>query len=163
MEAHVSETVSVSEHDIDRIERAIKANTDISQVFPRLMTLASNGSGEGPTIKVKITKKQGAPVRYISGDDPTSAAAIREVDMRKKYHISPSDLATRLGMNTTHCKALRKYLEIYKEKSNLTIFEFGSQQHPRYSDNALRIMNENNKPDLIEKALKRRVDIKPNN
>jgi hypothetical protein len=34
MEAHVSETVEVSERDIDRIEKAIKAGTQVDQVFP---------------------------------------------------------------------------------------------------------------------------------
>ncbi|MNN44303.1 hypothetical protein D3C81_1585870 [compost metagenome] len=36
MEAHVTETVEVSERDIDRIEKAIRTGTQVDQVFPRL-------------------------------------------------------------------------------------------------------------------------------
>jgi len=152
MEAHVSDTVTVSERDIDRIERAVKNGTEVERVFPRLMTLASDVSGEGPTIKVRITKKEGAPVRYVSGDDPESAAAIREVDLQKKYHISPQQLATQLGISTNRCKALRTHLGIDNDPASVMVFEFGSQKHPRYSDNALRILKESNTPEIVELA-----------
>ncbi|MBJ9673388.1 hypothetical protein [Burkholderia gladioli] len=156
MEAHVSDTVSVSERDIDRIERAIKIGTEVERVFPRLMTLASDVSGEGPTIKVRITKKEGPPIRYISGDDPEAAAAIREVDLQKKYYISPKQLAIQLGLSTNRCKALRTHLNIDSNASNVMVFEFGSQKHPRYSDNALRILKESNTPEIVDLAWRAR-------
>lgn len=157
MEAHVSDTVTVSERDIDRIERAIKGATEVERVFPRLMTLASDVTGEGPTIKVRFTKKEGAPVRYVSGDDPEAAAAIREVDLRKKYHISPQQLADHLGLSTNRCKALRDFLGIDADPANIMVFEFGSQKHPRYSDNALRILKENNVAEIVEQAWRGRL------
>ncbi|WP_428852067.1 hypothetical protein [Imbroritus primus] len=152
MEAHASETVSISERDIDRIERAIKSATAIENVFPRLMTLASDVAGEGPTMKVRFTKKEGPPVRYVAGDDPEAAAAIREVDLRKKYYISPQDLAGKLNLSTSRCKALRDFLGIDNAPENVMVFEFGSQKHPRYSDNALRVLRENNTPETLAQA-----------
>ena len=156
MEAHISESVSVSERDLDRIERAIKAGTPVEQVFPRLMTLASDVAGEGPTIRVRITKKEGPAVRFVSGDDPEAAAAIREVDLQKKYHLSPQQLADRLGLSTIRTKALRDFLAIDADLKNVMVFEFGSQKHPRYSDNALRTLQENNTPEMLERAWEQR-------
>jgi len=156
MEAHVSNEVTVSERDMDRIEKAIKAGAEVASVFPRLMTLASDVSGDGPTIKVRITKKEGMAVRYVSGDDPESAAAIREVDLQKKYHLSPQQLAEKLKMSTNRCKALRDYLSVDSNPANVMVFEFGSQKHPRYSDNALRFLVENSSPELVEKAWRER-------
>lgn len=111
MEAHVNEEVAVSKRDLDRIENAIKEDAPVEQVFPRLMTLATKVEGEGPTIRVRITKLADAPaIRYISGDDPEGVAAIREVDLQKKYHWSPSALAknwvcrlTRPRLSVTSC------------------------------------------------------------
>lgn len=157
MEAHVSDNVSVSERDLDRIERAIKADTPIAQVFPRLMTLASDVAGEGPTIRVRITKKEGPPVRFVAGDDPEAAAAIREVDLQKKYYLSPQQLADRLELSTNRTKALRDLLAIDVDPKNVMVFEFGSQKHPRYSDNALRTLQENNTPDILERAWEQRA------
>lgn len=157
MEAHVSEEVAVSKRDLDRIEEAIKEDTPVDEVFPRLMTLATNIDGEGPTIRVRITKAADAPaVRYLSGDDPEGAAAIREVDLQKKYHWSPRELAEKLGLTTSKAKAVRDFLRIDEDPANVHVFEFGSQRHPRYSDNAHRILRDAITPELIEQAWRER-------
>lgn len=157
MEAHVSEEVAVSKRDLDRIEEAIKVGMEMEQVFPRLMTLATSVEGEGPTIRVRITKSADAPaVRYISGDDPESAAAIREVDLQKKYHWSPSALANKLGLSLNKAKAVRDFLRIDEDPANVMVFEFGSQKHPRYSDNALRVLRDALTPELVEQAWRER-------
>lgn len=54
MEAHVKEGVAISRRDLDRIEEAIRRDTPIDQVFPRLMMLAMNVEGEGATIRVRF-------------------------------------------------------------------------------------------------------------
>lgn len=153
MEAHVSEEVAISKRDLDRIEEAIKEGTPVEQVFPRLMALATNVEGEGPTIRVRIIKSADAPaIRYISGDDPEGAAAVREVDLQKKYHWSPSALAAKLELSANKVKAVRDFLHIDKDPANVMVFEFGSQKHPRYSDNALRLLREATTPELVEQA-----------
>ena len=157
MEAHVSKDVAISKRDLDRIEEAIKEDTQVEQVFPRLMTLATNVEGEGPTIRVRITRAADAPaVRYASGDDPEGAAAIREVDLQKKYHWSRSALAEKLGLSPNKAKAVRDFLRINEDPANVMVFEFGSQKHPRYSDNALRVLREAITPELVEQAWRER-------
>lgn len=153
MEAHVSDDVSVSEHDLDRIERAVRNGTPIEQVFPRLMTLSTDVAGEGPTVRVRIVKNDDAPaVRYVSGDDPAAAAAIRELDLQKKYHLSPQQVADRLGVSTIKAKVLRAFLGIEDDPNCVHVFEFGSQKHPRYSDNAMRALEQAYTPELMEQA-----------
>lgn len=153
MEAHVSEEVAVSKRDLDRIEEAIKSDTPVEQVFPRLLTLATNIEGEGPTIRVRITRDADAPaIRYVSGDDPAGAAAIREVDLQKKYHWSPRALAEKLELNVNKAKAVRDLLRIDEDPANVMVFEFGSQKHPRYSDNAYRVLRDAITPELVEQA-----------
>jgi len=153
MEAHVSDEVAVSKRDLDRIEEAIKLNEPVERVFPRLLTLATSVEGEGPTIRIRITRDADAPaIRYVSGDDPEGAAAIREVDLQKKYHWSPSKLAEKLDLSLNKAKAIRDLLRIDENPANVMVFEFGSQKHPRYSDNALRTLQEAITPELINKA-----------
>jgi hypothetical protein len=158
MEAHVSEEVAVSRRDVQRIEEAIKGNVPLEQIFPRLMTLATNVEGEGPTMRVRVTRAADAPaVRYVSGDDPEGAAAIREVDLQKKYHWSPSALAQKLGLTPNKAKAVRDHLRVDANPANVMVFEFGSQRHPRYSDNALRTIQDAITPGLVEQAWRERL------
>lgn len=161
MEGHVTDNVAVSERDIDRIERAIKNGTPVAEVFPRLLTLRNDLTGEGATLKVKFSKKEGAPVRFVSGDDPDASGAIREIDLQKKYHLSPQQLADKLGISPPRCKALRDHLQIDADASNVMIFEFGSQKHRRYSDNAMRQLEAANNPATLGIAWRDRNLVRP--
>jgi hypothetical protein len=150
MESHVVEEVKVSEKDIDRIEKAIRQKKPIADVFPRLGTIATTTSGEGIEIKVHFTKKQGAPVRFVSGDDPEQAAAVRELDLQKKFHMQASQLAQKVGLTGPKAAALRRHLGIDGDKDSTHVFEFGSQKIRCYSDNALRKMKDSLKVESID-------------
>lgn len=146
LEAHVAEDTRVSDSDVDRVEKGIKAGKTREQVFPKLSPLAADISGEGLTVKVKIVKHADAlPVRLVrdgAGGEDLDAAAVREVDLQKKYHWSPFELADKLGVSRPRATALREHLGIDRDPDSLHVFEFGAQRHPRYSDNALTRMRE---------------------
>ena len=143
MESHVVDAVAITERDIDRVERAIRKGQELENVFPRLLTVqTSSTSGHGFEVRVLFTKKEGAPVKFISGDDPSEAAAVREVDLQKKYHFSASALAEKLKLTPPKAKAVRDYLGLDADPDCAHIFEFGSQKIPRYSDNAFSKMRQ---------------------
>lgn len=139
MEAHVVDEVDVSEKDIDRIEKAIKAGKNFGEVFPRLTSLGTETQGEGIEIKVHFTKRQGAPVQFVPADDPT-AAAVRELDLRKKYHLSPKQLANSVALTTPKAAAVRRFLNLDADESCRHVFEFGKSKFPCYSDKAVSVI-----------------------
>jgi len=142
MEAIVTDEVEISERDIDRIEKAMKGGTEFAAVFPRLATVGTTTTGEGINLTVHFTKKQGAPVHYVGGDDPTAAAAVREVDLRKKFHLQATPLARKVGLSPPKAKVLRNHLKIDEDPTCSHLFEFGSSKFMCFSDNAVRKMQE---------------------
>lgn len=140
LEGHVAEDTLVSERDVNRVEKGIREGKKVSQVFPRLATVGARFTGDGPTVKVHFTKREGAPVMFISADDPREAAAIRQVDLERKYHLSKRALAERAGLTPPRATALRRHLRIDEDDDCVHVFQFDSQRHYRYSDNALRRM-----------------------
>lgn len=142
MEALVADEVEISEKDIDRIEKAIREGDDPAAVFPRLITVGTNTEGEGVTLKVQLVKKEGAPIRFVGGDDPEAAAAIREVDMRKKFSLERAALAKKLGLSEPKAKILRQHLTIDGDQNCCRIFEYGKSSIPCFSDNAFTKMKE---------------------
>ena len=141
LEAHTADVV-VSKQDVDRVERAIKKGDTRSKVFPRLDELTTEVAGEGVNVAVRFVKKGGLPVRYVAADDPTAAAAVREVDLQRKYHWSPAALAEKLGLTGPRAVALRRHLGIDNDENCVHTFKFGSQTHTRFSDNAYRRLKE---------------------
>ncbi|MCK0114335.1 hypothetical protein MWU75_19540 [Ornithinimicrobium sp. F0845] len=146
LEAHVAEDTRVSDSDVNRVEKGIKAGKTRQLVFPKLSPLSAEISGEGLTVKVKIVKQADAlPVRLVrdgNGGEDVDAAAVREVDLQKKFHWSPFDLADKLSISRPRATALRDHLGIDKDPDCRHVFEFGSQKHPRFSDNALTRMRD---------------------
>jgi hypothetical protein len=142
MESHIVDEVAVSERDISRIEKAIRAGKAPKQVFPRLGTLATTTTGDGINVKVHFTKKQGAPVRFVSADDTEEAGAVRELDLSKKYYLPAAKLAAKVGLTGPRSTALRKYIGIDADKDCAREFVFGKSRFFQFSDNAVRKMRE---------------------
>ena len=142
VEAHVREDGVVSSQDVDRVEKAIRAGGRRSEVIPRLSEIGTAVAGEGVEIQVRFVKSGGVPVRYVGTESDVAAGAIRQVDLQKKYYLAKAELARRLHIDTTRCKALRWRLGIDDGDDFCHDFTFGSQTHQQYSDNALRLMEE---------------------
>ncbi|HVA09560.1 MAG TPA: DUF3644 domain-containing protein [Acidimicrobiales bacterium] len=136
IEAHVREDGIVSKRDVDRVERAIRAGGTRGQVFPSLSEIGTTLAGDGVEIQVRFVKKGGVPVRFIGAGEDVVAGAVREVDLQKKYHRSKADLAMTFKLDTGRCKALRWKFGIDSDLGCYHDFEFGSQIHRQYSDNA---------------------------
>jgi hypothetical protein len=137
MEAHAAEGVLVSRKDVSRVERAILQKKDRHHVFPRLSNLGTEITGDGLQVTVRFSKNKGAPVRLVGADDDVEAAAIREVDLQRKYHFSPAELAKHLNLSPPRTVALRRFLRIDEDPACRHDFVFGSQTHRGYSDNAV--------------------------
>lgn len=142
MESHVVDEVAVSEKDITRIENAIRGGKAAGQVFPRLATLATTTSGDGINVTVHFTKKQGAPVRFVSGDDTEEAGAVRELDLSKKFYLPAAKLAAKVGLTGPRSTALRQHIGIDGDKDCAHEFVFGKSRFLQFSDNAVRKMRE---------------------
>ncbi len=138
MESHVAAGVNISEADIDRVEKAIRESRPREDIFPRLGGLHTEVTGAGATVSVRFTKKpgEGAPVRLIAADDPTEAAAVREVDLQKRFYLSATKLAEKLKVTPPKSHALRQRLGIDTDPHCMHVFAFGKSRHPMFSDNA---------------------------
>lgn len=142
MEAHVEPDAKVSAKDVARVERGIRDGNPRDQVFPRLEELATAIDGEGVNLIVHFTKKRGAPVRFVV-DDSVPAAGIREIDLLKKYHRPPGELAEQLGISASRSTALRRHLGVDSDGPYSHQFVLSASNRPRrYSDNAFRAMRE---------------------
>lgn len=136
MEAHTDPETEVSEANVNRVERRIKNGEARARVLPHLEDVATTIDGSGVTITVHFSKKQdGAPVRFVAdGSEP--AAVIREVDLQKRFHRLPGELAQALGLSIPRSLALRRHLGIDGDASCCHEFTRGRTRWLGFSDNA---------------------------
>lgn len=141
MESHIDPDAQVSVADVNRVEKGVKAGKTRDQVFPRLGEVGAAVTGQGLDVQVRFVKQDGLPVRLVT-DPSVDAAAIRDVDLQKKYHRPPNDLARAVGLTTARGTALRDHLGIDSDEACRHVFVFGSQRHVRFSDNAFTRMRD---------------------
>lgn len=142
MEGHIAEDARVSERDVDRVMKGVRAGKPVEDVFPRLRALDVATTGDGPNVMVRFIKKGGAPVTFVAADDPADAAAVRELDLQRKYHLSATELAEKVGLTPNRATALRRHLAIDGDPACRHEFVFGAAKHVAFSDNAYRKMQD---------------------
>lgn len=132
----------VSESDVRRVARGIRDHKTREQVFPKLTGYSTDVGGSGLTVEVRLVKAGGLPVTYTS-DPLGEPAAIRTVDLQKKFYMGPHDLADRVGVKRNQAMALRRHLGLDSDDGHFSHeFVFGRSKHRQYSDNALRAMKD---------------------
>lgn len=134
------DAAEVSETDVRRVARGIRDGKSRSQVFPKLTGYSADVSGSGLMVEVRLVKSGGLPVTYTN-DPAVDPAAIRTVDLEKKFYMGPYDLADRAGVSRSAATALRRHLGLDGNDDHYSHrFVFGKTKHLRYSDNALKAM-----------------------
>jgi hypothetical protein len=144
MESHTDpDAAEIREADVRRVERGVRSGKPRAQVFPKLSAVGSDVSGEGLTVEVKLVKTGGLPITYVSAESGVEPAAIRTVDLEKKFHMGAYDLADKAGIDRTRATAVRRHFNLdTNDDVHSHRFVFGSTSLMRYSDNALRKMKE---------------------
>lgn len=132
--------VQVSESDVNRVVRGIRDGKKREEVFPKLTGITSATTGDGLSVEVRFVKKNGLPVTFTN-DPNADVAAIREVDLEKKFYMGADDLRKRVGVDRNRGFALRRHLGLDNDDNHFShTFTFGNSSHRRYSDNALTAM-----------------------
>ncbi|MGC5255379.1 DUF3644 domain-containing protein [Gordonia sp. DT218] len=147
-----ADAAEVREDDVRRVTRGIREGKSRAQVFPKLTGYTSEIEGDGVAVEVRIVKKEGLPITYT--DDPTAdTAAIRTVDLERKFHMGARDLADKAGIGKSRAVALRRHLGLDDDDDHFSHrFRFGGMEHRRYSDNALKAMRQAVKTIDLEKV-----------
>ncbi|MFC0487158.1 hypothetical protein [Sinomonas atrocyanea] len=136
------DAAEISEADVRRVARGVREGKERQQVFPKLTGFSSDVQGSGLTVEVRLVKAGGLPVTYTT-DPNADAAAIRTVDLEKKFYMGPNDLAERVGIARSRATALRRHLGLDANDDHYSHrFVFGGTSHIRYSDNAFRAMKD---------------------
>lgn len=78
------------------------------------------------------TSRTSHRLRYTA-DESVPAAAIREVDLNRKFYLSATELASKVGLTLPRSIALRRHLGVDDDSKVHYVFVMGSQRHHRYS------------------------------
>lgn len=140
MEAHTDPDTAVSDKDVTRVLNGISKGKTREQVFPKLGGVSAMLSGEGVELEVRFVRSGGMPVTYVS--DGADASAIRVVDLHKKYYMTATELAAKLGVTSPRATAIRRHIGADTNTDMSNVFYMGNVRYLGYSDNAYKAMSD---------------------
>ena len=127
--------------ELDRIGKDL-AKKPWAEVFKGVAAIELSADGIGQEISIRITKREGAPIRLVGEEtSDTHAIAIRRVNELDTYNLNATQLAKRVGLTLPKLLAvvndtkMRDAQDCYKE------FRIGATIHKRYSQKAIQVIN----------------------
>lgn len=135
-----------SDADLRRIGREVCKGRTWSDVFPGAAAVEITADGTGPSLSLRLSKKEGVPIQLVDEGTPdASVLAVKRVNELDFYSLGTKQLAEKIGLTMPKLVAVVDYLGLRKANECYKEFRIGSQTHKRYSPKAI---------DRIKQALK---------
>lgn len=132
------EMIQPSQGDLQKVCRGIQEGRSWAQIFPGVASINIVAEGHGPSIDLRITKKEGVPVQIVPEGTPGSATvAIKRVNELDYYSMSHKQIAPKIGLTGPKASAAIWRLGIQSDPECFKEIMMGKSKFQRYSKKAL--------------------------
>ncbi len=132
------ERLQPSTGDLKRISTQIQSGQSWDKIFPGVASIEFTTKGYGPSLDLRITKKEGMPVHVVPEGTPGAAVvAIKRVDELGFYNLSLTQLAEKVGLTGPKTTALIRHLNLQADPDCFKQIVIGKTKFNRYSQKAI--------------------------
>lgn len=127
-----------SERELARTAAALAAGVAWPDVFPGAAAVELSTEGAGPTLSLRISKKEGIPVRLVpEGTTGESVVAVRRVNELDFYNLGHRDVAVKLGITPPKLTAIVRVHDLAADPDLAKEISLGGVTAVRYSQHML--------------------------
>lgn len=127
-----------SDSDLKRIGKDLARSKSWTELFPGVAAIEITTDGAGPTLSLRLSKKEGIPIHLVPEGTPgASVVAVKRVNELDFYNLGAKQLAEKVGLTTPKLLAAVDYLNLRKDAEYYKEFKIGSQLFKRYSPKAI--------------------------
>ncbi|MBI4371358.1 MAG: hypothetical protein HY552_03560 [Elusimicrobia bacterium] len=124
-----------------KLGRRIQGGEAWTRIFQGVASLDLTAKGYGPSLDLRISQKEGVPVRIVPEGTPGAAVvAIRKVNELGFYNLSLTQLAEKLKLTGPRALALIMHLNLQADGECFKEIAIGKVKFKRYSQKALERM-----------------------
>ena len=107
-------------------------------VFPAVPTIQLTATGTGPSLDLRISKRDGIPTNLVPEGTPgANVVAVRKVDSLGFYNLGRDQVASHLGLSGPKTTALIWYLKVKDDDEYFRRVTIGKSSFDRYSQKAI--------------------------
>jgi hypothetical protein len=141
------------DNDLRRVARLINTKRAWQEVFQGVSAVELRAEGTGPSISLRLSKKEGIPIEVVQEGTPGAAVvAVKRVNELDYYSLGAKQLAQKVGLNLARTLAVVDHLHIRQKADWYKEFRIGTQTYKRYSPRALEIIKESLPPLEMERT-----------
>jgi hypothetical protein len=127
--------------DLNRACQRLQDGEDWTAIFQGVAAVEIVTEGEGPTISLRLFKKEGIQTLLVDEGTPgASVVALKTTDSTGYYNLMAKKLADKLGLTTYQVLQVVEYLGLRQDADCYHEFKMGSQCHKRYSPKAIEVI-----------------------
>lgn len=125
--------------ELHRIGKRLAAGETWGEVFVSVAAVDLRAEGDGPSLSLRFTKKEGIPVHVVPEGTPgASVVGVRRVDELGFYNLGTNELAQRMGLTMPKTVAAIRVSKLDEDPKCSKEFRLGKSRFKRYSHEAAK-------------------------
>ncbi len=139
LEASVAgQRVQPAQFALEKLADQLQEGASWQQLFPGVASLELTTKGHGPSLDLRITKKEGIAVQVVPEGTPgATVVALKRVDELGYFNLSSTQLARHLGLTGPRTVALIRFTKVESDPEAFKLVALGKSMFKRYSQKAL--------------------------
>lgn len=132
-----------SSGDLQHIGKNLLEGSNWQEVFPGAAAVEIVADGIGPSLSLRLSKKEGIPIQLVPEGTPgASVVAVKRVNELDFYNLGAKQLAEKFDISINKLVAVVDYLGIRKMPDCYKEFKIGKVLHKRYSPKAIDVIRD---------------------
>ena len=137
-----SEKTQISDEDFKNTVADISQMDCWKDVFQGISKIDLTTDGSGANVSIRISKKEGMPVRITKDSEEATVIAVRKINDTDLYCLSSTELAEKLGLTGPKALALVKHLDLQSDLKFFKEIRIGRSVFKRYTGDALAVLRD---------------------
>jgi hypothetical protein len=127
-----------SDGELKKILKTLEQGGNFGQLFPGVSTLNFTANGYGPSLDLRISRKEGVPVQVVPEGTPGAhVVALKRVNELDYYNLGRDQLAKKVGLTGPKTSAVIHHLNLKADPESFKRISVGNVHHDRYSQKAI--------------------------
>lgn len=132
-----------SSAELSKACKRLQDGEELATIFPGVAAINFVTDGTGPSISLRISKKEGMETILVKEGTPgASVVAVKTTDSTSFFSMNAKTLGQKLGLNLYQTRKAIEYLELKNNKDCYKEFKMGASRHMQYSPIALQFLRE---------------------
>lgn len=127
-----------SDRELKKTLKTLEQGGNFGQLFPGVSTLNFTSNGYGPSLDLRISRKEGVPIQVVPEGTPGAhVVALKRVNELDFYNLGRDQLSKKVGLTGPKTSAVIYHLNLKEDPESYKKITIGKTHYDRYSQKAI--------------------------